>query len=254
MKICPYCKNENPDTNKFCNYCGAQLSGVEPEGGAVEEPDFSEFFEPQQASAANAAVRNRNAQYEDFTNRQEGQNANQPGMKRTYISGTHNAYQAGAQNAYQAGAQNAYQAGAQNAYQQGAQNAYQAGAQNAYQAGAQNAYQAGAQNAYQQGAQNVPAQGVQTGRNHPVQYTYSPTPFDSKIPEIAIGKYIVWSIFDILFSLLFGILGLIFVLKINKSGTVEEQQKNLKYARIFLIIGTIIAALNIILAIGSNFF
>ena len=55
MKICPYCKNENPDTNKFCNYCGAQLSGVEPEGGAVEEPDFSEFFEPQQASAANAA-------------------------------------------------------------------------------------------------------------------------------------------------------------------------------------------------------
>ena len=48
MKICPYCKNENPDTNKFCNYCGAQLSGVEPEGGPVEEPDFSRFFEPEQ--------------------------------------------------------------------------------------------------------------------------------------------------------------------------------------------------------------
>ena len=29
MKICPACNYENPDTNKFCNYCGAQLSGVD---------------------------------------------------------------------------------------------------------------------------------------------------------------------------------------------------------------------------------
>ena len=88
--------------------------------------------------------------------------------------------------------------------------------------------------------------------NNAQQYTYSPTPFDSKIPEIAIGKYVAWSVFDILFSLVFGILGLIFVLRINKSKTVEEQQKNLKTARIFLIIGTVFAILNIVFMIAGG--
>ena len=91
-----------------------------------------------------------------------------------------------------------------------------------------------------------------TSKNNAQQYTYSPTPFDSKIPEIAIGKYVAWSIFDILFSLVFGILGLIFVLRINKSKTVEEQQKNLKTARIFLIIGTVFAILNLVIMIGGG--
>ena len=200
MKICPYCKNENPDTNKFCNYCGAQLSGVEPEGGPVEEPDFSRFFAPEEAPAANIAGPGRSAQYEDFAGRPGGQGSAQPG--------------------------------------------------------AGNVPQPGGQGAYQPGTRNVPQPGVRRGgrKKNPPQYTYSPTPFDSKIPEIAIGKYVAWAVFDILFSLLFGILGLVFVLKINKSETVEEQQKNLKYARIFLIIGTVIAALNIFLMILPRYF
>lgn len=200
MKICPYCKNENPDTNKFCNYCGAQLSGVEPEGGPVEEPDFSRFFAPEEAPAANIAGPGRSAQYEDFAGRPGGQGSAQPG--------------------------------------------------------AGNVPQPGSQGAYQPGTRNVPQPGVRRGgrKKNPPQYTYSPTPFDSKIPEIAIGKYVAWAVFDILFSLLFGILGLVFVLKINKSETVEEQQKNLKYARIFLIIGTVIAALNIFLMILPRYF
>ena len=200
MKICPYCKNENPDTNKFCNYCGAQLSGVEPEGGPVEEPDFSRFFAPEEAPAANIAGPGRSAQYEDFAGRPGGQGSAQPG--------------------------------------------------------AGNVPQPGGQGAYQPGTRNVPQPGVQRGgrKKNPPQYTYSPTPFDSKIPEIAIGKYVAWAVFDILFSLLFGILGLVFVLKINKSETVEEQQKNLKYARIFLIIGTVIAAMNILLMILPRYF
>ena len=200
MKICPYCKNENPDTNKFCNYCGAQLSGVEPEGGPVEEPDFSRFFAPEEAPAANIAGPGRSAQYEDFAGRPGGQGSAQPG--------------------------------------------------------AGNVPQPGGQGAYQPGTRNVPQPGVRRGgrKKNPPQYTYSPTPFDSKIPEIAIGKYVAWAVFDILFSLLFGILGLVFVLKINKSETVEEQQKNLKYARIFLIIGTVIAALNILLIILPRYF
>ncbi len=208
MKICPYCKNENPDTNKFCNYCGAQLSGVEPEGGPVEEPDFSRFFAPEEAPAANIAGPGRSTQYEDFAGRPGGQGSAQPG------------------------------------------------AGNVPQPGGQGAYQPGGQGAYQPGTRNVPQPGVRRGgrKKNPPQYTYSPTPFDSKIPEIAIGKYVAWAVFDILFSLLFGILGLVFVLKINKSETVEEQQKNLKYARIFLIIGTVIAALNILLMILPRYF
>ena len=240
MKICPYCKNENPDTNKFCNYCGAQLSGVEPEGGPVEEPDFSRFFATEQAPAASTAVPGRSGLYEDFTRGQGKQNAERPG----------------GQNAYQPGGQNGYQPGGQNGYQPGGQNGYQPVGQNGYQPVGQNGYQPGGQNGYQPGARNIPRQGRQRGvrRNNPQQYTYSPTPFDSIVPEIAIGKYIVWSIFDSFFSLLFGILGLVFVLKINKSDTVEEQQKNLKYARIFLIIGTVIAVLNIALIILPRYF
>lgn len=224
MKICPYCKNENPDSNKFCNYCGAQLSGVEPEGGPAEEPDFSRFFAPEQAPAANIAGPGRSAQYEDFTDRAGGQNASQPGM--------------------------------QNAAGQGGQNTVRPGGQRVYRPAGQRGYRPAGQGASQPGARNVPQPGTQRGgrKKNPPQYTYSPTPFDSKIPEIAIGKYVVWAVFDIFFSLIFGILGLVFVLKINKSETVEEQQKNLKYARIFLIIGTVIAALNILLIILPRYF
>lgn len=237
MKICPYCKNENPDTNKFCNYCGAQLSGVEPEGGPVEEPDFSRFFAPEQAPAANIAGPGRSAQYEDFAARPGGQSPAQPG----------------GQGAYQPGGQNAVR---QRVYRTGGQGPAQPGAGNGYQPGSQGAYQPGGQGDYQPGTRNVPQPGVRRGgrKKNPPQYTYSPTPFDSKIPEIAIGKYVAWAVFDILFSLLFGILGLVFVLKINKSESVDEQQKNLKYARIFLIIGTVIAALNILLIILPNYF
>ena len=88
--------------------------------------------------------------------------------------------------------------------------------------------------------------------NNTQQYTYSPTPFDSKIPEVPIGGFIVWAVVDILFSLLFGILGLVFVLKINKSETPEEQQKNIKYAKIFLIIGSAIGVLNLVIMFLSN--
>ena len=184
------------------------MSGVEPEGGPVEEPDFSRFFAPEQAPAANIAGPGRSSQYEDFADRAGGQNASQPGT------------------------QNAVGPGGQNTVRQGGQRVYRSRGQGASQPGTQRGGR----------------------KKNPPQYTYSATPFDSKIPEIAIGKYIVWAVFDILFSLLFGILGLVFVLKINKSETVEEQQKNLKYARIFLIIGTVIAALNILLIILPRYF
>ena len=40
MKICPYCSNENQDTNRYCIACGAPLDDVKPvaEEPAVVEP------------------------------------------------------------------------------------------------------------------------------------------------------------------------------------------------------------------------
>ncbi|MBQ9027571.1 MAG: zinc-ribbon domain-containing protein [Lachnospiraceae bacterium] len=216
MKICPACNYENPDTNKFCNYCGAQLSGVEPTGGTAPEPDPLAEILAKQKEAAEAQ--------------------NPVGI--------------GAAGAAGAGI---YGAAGQRGQQPGQQGGFQPGAQNGFQAAGQGGYQPGARPA----GRHVYRQMGQGGRpmapnNNAQQYTYSPTPFDSKIPEIAIGKYVAWSVFDILFSLIFGILGLIFVLRINKSKTVEEQQKNLKTARIFLIIGTVFAILNIVFMIAGG--
>ena len=216
MKICPVCNYENPDTNKFCNYCGAQLSGVEPTGGTAPEPDPLAEILAKQKEAAEAQ--------------------NPVGI--------------GAAGAAGAGI---YGAAGQRGQQPGQQGGFQPGAQNGFQAAGQGGYQPGARPA----GRHVYRQMGQGGRpmapnNNAQQYTYSPTPFDSKIPEIAIGKYVAWSVFDILFSLIFGILGLIFVLRINKSKTVEEQQKNLKTARIFLIIGTVFAILNIVFMIAGG--
>ena len=245
MKICPACNYENPDTNKFCNYCGAQLSGVEPTGGTAPEPDpLAEILAKQKEAA-------------------EAQNPVGIGAAGAGIYGA--AGQRGQQPAQQGGgqpgAQSGFQAARQSGYQPGAQGGFQPTGQGGYQPGAQNGFQAAGQGGYRPGARpagrHVYRQTGQGGRpmapnNNAQQYTYSPTPFDSKIPEIAIGKYVAWSVFDILFSLVFGILGLIFVLRINKSKTVEEQQKNLKTARIFLIIGTVFAILNIVFMIAGG--
>ena len=216
MKICPVCNYENPDTNKFCNYCGAQLSGVEPTGGTAPEPDPLAEILAKQKEAAEAQ--------------------NPVGIGAAGAAGA---------GIYGAAGQRGQQPGQQGGFQPGAQNGFQAAGQGGYQPGARPA----GQHVYRQMGQGGRPM---TSKNNAQQYTYSPTPFDSKIPEIAIGKYVAWSVFDILFSLIFGILGLIFVLRINKSKTVEEQQKNLKTARIFLIIGTVFAILNIVFMIAGG--
>ena len=251
MKICPACNYENPDTNKFCNYCGAQLSGVEPTGGTAPEPDpLAEILAKQKeaaeaqnpvgigaAGAAGAGIYGA-----------AGQRGQQPAQQGGFQPGAQNGFQPGGQGGYQPGAQNRFQAAGQRGHQPAQQNGFRYEGQG-YQPGAQNGFQAAGQHVYRQMGQGGRPMAP---NNNAQQYTYSPTPFDSKIPEIAIGKYVAWSIFDILFSLVFGILGLVFVLRINKSKTVEEQQKNLKTARIFLIIGTVFAILNIVVMIGGG--
>ena len=135
-------------------------------------------------------------------------------------------------------------------YQQAQQGGYPSAGPNNYQQAQQGGYPPAGPNNYQQTRQGSGNMG--RNNNNPQQYTYSPTPFDSKIPEVPIGGYIAWAVVDILFSLLFGILGLVFVLKINKSETPEEQQKNIKYAKIFLIIGSAIGVLNLVIMFISN--
>lgn len=279
MKICPACNYENPDTNKFCNYCGAQLSGVEPTGNTEPEPDplaeiLAKQKQAEQAQEAQNPVGIGAAGAGIFG--AVGQRGHQPAQQGGFQPGAQNGFQPAGQRSHQPGAQNGFRYEGQG-YQPGAQNGFQAAGQGGYQPGAQNGFQYAGQGGYQQTQQggNQPVQrgGYQPGarpagqhvyrqmgqggrpmapNNNAQQYTYSPTPFDSKIPEIAIGKYVAWSVFDILFSLVFGILGLVFVLRINKSKTVEEQQKNLKTARIFLIIGTVLAILNIVIMIGGG--
>ena len=226
MKICPVCTNENPDTNKFCNFCGAQLSDVEPaESNGTEADPLSEIMAKMQ-SQEKTADPVRSGPVEN--------NANPP---------------AGPAN-YQPAQQGGYPPAGPNNYQQAQQGGYPSAGPNNYQQAQQGGYPPAGPNNYQQTRQGSGNMG--RNNNNPQQYTYSPTPFDSKIPEVPIGGYIAWAVVDILFSLLFGILGLVFVLKINKSETPEEQQKNIKYAKIFLIIGSAIGVLNLVIMFISN--
>ena len=274
MKICPVCTNENPDTNKFCNFCGAQLSDVDPAGGNGAEADpLSEIMAKMQ-SQEKAADPVRRGPVENNANPPAGPAGYQPAQQNGYPPAGPAGYQPAQQNGYPpagpagyqpaqqggyppagpAGYQPAQQGGyppaGPNNYQQAQQGGYPPAGPNNYQQAQQGGYPPAGPNNYQQTRQG----GGNMGRNNnnPQQYTYSPTPFDSKIPEVPIGGYIAWAVVDIFFSLLFGILGLVFVLKINKSETPEEQQKNIKYAKIFLIIGSAIGVLNLVIMFISN--
>ena len=197
------------------------MASVEPVGENAAEPDpLAEILAQQKEAAASQNPAGIGA---------AGANVNR----------------AAGQGGFQPVQQGGLQPGPQGGYQPGQQGGFQPGPQGGFQPGSQGGFQPVQQGGYRQVRQGGP-NAVQNNMNSQ-QYTYTPTPFDSKIPEIAIGKYVIWSVFDILFSLIFGILGLIFVLKINKSSTVEEQQKNLKMARIFLIIGTVASALNLVI-------
>ena len=306
MKICPVCTNENPDTNKFCNFCGAQLSDVEPaESNGTEADPLSEIMAKMQ-SQEKTADPVRSGPVENNANPPAGPANYQPAQQGGYQPAGPAGYQPAQQNGYPpagpagyqpaqqggyppagpAGYQPAQQGGyppaGPNNYQQAQQGGYPPAGPNNYQPAQQGGYPPAGPNNYQQAQQggypsagpNNYQQAQQGGyppagpnnyqqtrqgsgnmgrnNNNPQQYTYSPTPFDSKIPEVPIGGYIAWAVVDILFSLLFGILGLVFVLKINKSETPEEQQKNIKYAKIFLIIGSAIGVLNLVIMFISN--
>lgn len=70
--------------------------------------------------------------------------------------------------------------------------------------------------------------------------------------KIPIGGYVAWAIANILFCTIPGAIGLFFVLKINKAATQEEQLKAMDTAKKALIIGSVLAALNLLSQIVVN--
>lgn len=72
------------------------------------------------------------------------------------------------------------------------------------------------------------------------------------VTPIPIGGYVAWSIFVILFCTIPGIAALIYVLRINRAATPEEQLKTLDTAKKILIVGTVLAVLNLVSTIVAN--
>ena len=101
---------------------------------------------------------------------------------------------------------------------------------------------------YQTQENTVPAQESEV----PVHNSFDPGANNGPVTPIPIGGYIAWSIFVILFCTIPGIAALIYVLRINRAATVEEQLKTMDTAKKILIVGTVLAVLNLVSMIVSN--
>ena len=148
MKICPYCRNENENDNKFCNFCGSPFENDAAKTEKTEVESVPEF-EPID---------------------------------------------------------------------------------------------------YQTQESSAPAQESEV----PVYNSYDPGANNEPVTPIPIGGYIAWSIFVILFCTIPGVAALIYVLRINRAATVEEQLKTMDTAKKILIVGTVLAVLNLVSMIVSN--
>lgn len=95
------------------------------------------------------------------------------------------------------------------------------------------------QSAYQQPAyQQPPAQ-------QPQQPYYVPQP----VAPVPTGGLIAWSIITLLLCTIPGIVGLVQACGINKTYTVEEQQKKIKSCKVWNIVGCVLGGLYLILAV-----
>lgn len=101
---------------------------------------------------------------------------------------------------------------------------------------------------YQTQESSAPAQESEV----PVYNSYDPGANNRPVTPIPIGGYIAWSIFVILFCTIPGVAALIYVLRINRAATVEEQLKTMDTAKKILIVGTVLAVLNLVSMIVSN--
>ena len=72
------------------------------------------------------------------------------------------------------------------------------------------------------------------------------------VSPIPVGGMIAWSIITIFLCTIPGIVGLVYTLRINKCTTVEEQQKALKTAKTWCIVGTVLGILSVIGTLAAN--
>ena len=88
---------------------------------------------------------------------------------------------------------------------------------------------------------------VYTWQNYPNVHSYA-----QPVAPVSTGGLIAWSIITILLCLIPGIVALVKTLTINKAATVEDQQKRMKSARIWCIVGTVLGVLTMVGAMAGN--
>ena len=72
------------------------------------------------------------------------------------------------------------------------------------------------------------------------------------VAPVPVGGMIAWSIITIFLCTIPGVVGLVYTLKINKSTSVDDQQKALKTAKIWCTVGTVLGILSIIGTLAAN--
>ena len=106
-----------------------------------------------------------------------------------------------------------------------------------------------AQPTYQQTSYQQPSQPVQPDYQ---QQSYGQPGSAQYVPAIPTGGLLAWSIVTLLLCTIPGIVALVQTLGINKCATVEEQQKKMKNAKIWCIVGAVLGILAVIGQIAGN--
>ena len=109
----------------------------------------------------------------------------------------------------------------------------------------------GQQNTYDQQSYGQQSYGQQPYGQQGMGYGNAYGGFQPVSP-IPVGGMIAWSIITIFLCTIPGIVGLVYTLKINKCTTVEEQQKALKTAKTWCIVGTVLGILSVIGTLAAN--
>ena len=72
------------------------------------------------------------------------------------------------------------------------------------------------------------------------------------VAPVSTGGLIAWSVITLLLCLIPGVVALVNAMSINKAATVEEQQKKIRNAKIWCIVGTVLGVLSVIGAMVGN--
>ena len=104
------------------------------------------------------------------------------------------------------------------------------------------------QNAYTQPSQPASAYTAPQASSAP---SYNPV-MPQTVEPVATGGLLAWSIVTLLLCTIPGIVALVQTLGINKCTSVEEQQKKMKNAKIWCIVGTVLGVLAVIGQIANN--